>query len=334
LIPSLRARLWQALGPFSFDLMALASNSFSVSSSGPLPFYSESHCPGSSGLNVFAQTPPSGRLYVFPPFVLIPALLRLFLEWGSVEVVVVVPVIRPISPWWTLLQRFSLSSCPLFEAGASKVLCYPSKKGYSPNYLPTTFGLSAFLCRFPVSRVPSKSFEVPSVSVIIVADSMLRSLQGFSWPHPFSVQLFCTGGQRLMDTVCKMYGLISRFQPSICIIHSGVNDLSSGSGMPSIQAAADMIQNAAPKFCSKSRVVFSAITQTRDADLNASVAKANDLMLATCDFLGWRFQNNDFILQRDLSDTVHFGASGVVKIHRALSHSLREVLGTGFGVHV
>jgi hypothetical protein len=68
--------------------------------------------------------------------------------------------------------------------------------------------------------------------------------------------------------------------------------------------------------------------------LNASIAKANNLMLTTCDFLGWRFQNNYFILLRDLSDTVHFGVSGVVRIHRALSHSLREVLGTGFGVHV
>jgi hypothetical protein len=78
--PSLRAKLWHVLGPFSFDLMALASNSFSTLSVRPLPFFSESHCPGSSGLNVFAQTPPAGRLYVFPPFVMIPELLRLFIE--------------------------------------------------------------------------------------------------------------------------------------------------------------------------------------------------------------------------------------------------------------
>ena len=39
--------------------------------------------PGSSGVNVFAQSCPQGeQLYVFPPFVLIPALIKLFIEWG------------------------------------------------------------------------------------------------------------------------------------------------------------------------------------------------------------------------------------------------------------
>jgi hypothetical protein len=86
---SSRLGLWQALGPFSFDLMALASNVFLVPAAGSLPFFSESHCPGSSGVNVFAQPCPAGHLYVFPPFLLIPALLRLFLEWGSAKVVMV-----------------------------------------------------------------------------------------------------------------------------------------------------------------------------------------------------------------------------------------------------
>jgi hypothetical protein len=330
----LRAKLWRALGPFSFDLMALGSNSFSSSTFGPLPFFSESHCPGFSGLNVFAQPPLAGSLYVFPPFVMVPALLWLFIEWGSVEVVMVVPIFRHSSPWLPLLQRFSCSSLPLFDAGASRVLCYPSKKGYAPNYLPTCFGLSAFLCRFPVSGVSSKLIEAPSVSVLVVADSKLKCLQGFSWPHPFSVKLFCTGGQHLMDTLCKMYGLIAHSQPMICIIHSGVNNLSSDCGELSIQAAANMIRSAAPKFCGGSKEIFLAIAQTRDAEQNALVSKANSLLFSMCGTLGWHFQNNDFILQQDLGANVHLGVSGAVKIHHALSHSLREVLGTSFKIHV
>jgi hypothetical protein len=114
----------------------------------------------------------------------------------------------------------------------------------------------------------------------------------------------------------------------------GINDLSADGDVLGIQAAADMICMAAPKFCGRTRVILSAITQTRDADLNALVSKANTLLLSACDTLGWRFQNNDYILQQDLCDTLHLGVLGAVKIHWSLSHSLREVLGTGFGIHV
>ena len=331
---SLRLGLWQTLGPFSFDLMALASNVFSMPGAGLLPFFSESHCPGSSGVNVFAQSCPAGRLYVFPPFLLIPALLRLFLEWGSAEVVIVVPVFDHFPPWWSLLQRFVASSFSLFPAGSSRVLSYPSKKGFSPNLAATPFGLTAFLCNFPPSDAPLKFFAPPSVSVVVVSDSMFRCLQGFSWPHPFAVRLFCSGGQLLMDSVCRMYDLIPRLRPAICIIHSGINDLSSGGGVSAVQAASTMIRAAAPKFCAGVKVIFSAVTQTRDAEINGAVAKTNVLLRETCDALGWLLQNNDFILQSDLRDNVHLSVSGAVKIHRALSHSLRIALGTDFGVHV
>ena len=76
----LRRRLWQAYGPFTFDLMASPSNVLRSPSGAPLPFFSRFDLPRSAGVDVFAQRPPSGRLYVFPPFAMIIPLIRLFVE--------------------------------------------------------------------------------------------------------------------------------------------------------------------------------------------------------------------------------------------------------------
>lgn len=158
---SLRERLWSVFGPFSFDLMSLRSNVFAVPSVVSLPFFSEFPCLGSSGINVFSQSPPSGRLYVYPPFSLIPSILRLFLEWGSLEVVVVVvPVSGRFPPWWALLQPYAISSLSLCKAGDLGVLCFPSKRGFSPNAAPLKYGLSAFLCRFPPSLLSTSSLPL------------------------------------------------------------------------------------------------------------------------------------------------------------------------------
>ena len=81
----LRHRLWQLYGPLHFDLMALTSNVFRDPHDHALPFFSPYPVPNSSGTNVFAQQCPQGRLYCFPPFVLIPPLIRLLAEWGSCE---------------------------------------------------------------------------------------------------------------------------------------------------------------------------------------------------------------------------------------------------------
>jgi hypothetical protein len=324
---ALREKLWVAFGPFSFDLMSLGSNVFSVFAFASLPFFSEYPCLGSSGTNVFSQSPPAGRLYVYPPFTLIPSILRLFLEWGSVEVVIVVPVSRRLPPWWALLQKYSVSSLTLCKAGDVGVVCFPGKRGFSPNTAPLKFGLSAFLCKFPASPLSPSFLPSASVKVIVVSDSMLKCLRGFSWPHPFSVQLLCSGGQLLMDSACRMYDAISGSRPSVCIINSGINDLSSGKGLLSFSSALGMIRSAASKFCGEVKVVFSSMTQTRDAELNVVVAKANAQAKDTCDFLGWHFVNNDYVLQSDLRDNVHLSSSGALKIHRALSHSLQVVSG-------
>eukprot|EP00794_Sanderia_malayensis_P015556 gene15556-biopygen13268 len=64
-------------GPHTFDLMAIPSNVRHDRSGRALKFFSPVPCPSAEGLNIFAQAlDPSETYYVFPPFVLIGALLR------------------------------------------------------------------------------------------------------------------------------------------------------------------------------------------------------------------------------------------------------------------
>ena len=105
LSPALRAHVWSVYGPLAFDLMALPSNVFRSPSGMRLPFFSRDPLSSSAGTDVFAQRPPAGRLYVFPPFALILPLVKLFVEWGGVEVVMILPSFPGSPPGWLSLLR-------------------------------------------------------------------------------------------------------------------------------------------------------------------------------------------------------------------------------------
>ena len=55
LADDLRAALWKRFGPFAFDLMALPSNVMRSPGGRPLPFFSRTPMPSSTGSNVFSQ---------------------------------------------------------------------------------------------------------------------------------------------------------------------------------------------------------------------------------------------------------------------------------------
>ena len=79
--------------------MALLSNVQSSISGSSLPFFSPFPVPGSSGVNVFAQSPSRQRdlfanPYAFPPIILIPDLLR-FLSSQAISCALVVPDVCP-----------------------------------------------------------------------------------------------------------------------------------------------------------------------------------------------------------------------------------------------
>jgi hypothetical protein len=135
-----RHELWARYGPFSIDLMALHSDVFRRPYGSPIPFFAPTACPGASGVNVFAQSRLLGVLYVFPPFIMIPHLLQLFLEWGDVAVVIVAPDFASRRHWWCFLRLFVVDRRPLSSPADIGVLFSPSKSGFILNSPPLPFG--------------------------------------------------------------------------------------------------------------------------------------------------------------------------------------------------
>jgi hypothetical protein len=334
LSPRLRASVWEKFGPFSFDLMSIPSNVFRAPSGQSLPFFAPHHVPGASGINVFAQSSPSGLLYVFPPFIMISALLRLLGEWGGVEIVIILPNFPYKRPAWLhLLQPFVINRFVLSAPVEHDVLLLPSTSGFASNYLPLGFGLEAFRCSFPC--VPARSLPLsPRFRVLLVADSMLRPLEGFKWPSPFEVFLFCFSGGKLQDILKNMFRLSARSSFSVCVFHGGVNDASRFSDdlfSSHFKSVCDFASSGISSFSSSSKIICSSICQTRSPSINIRVGVANSLLREAATALGWLFSSNDAIIFSDLSDEVHLNASGIAKLQRRLFYSMRCALSLPVG---
>ncbi|KAL9961199.1 hypothetical protein ACROYT_G030099 [Oculina patagonica] len=110
----LSVRAWEPVerlfGPHTFDLMSLDSNCQRDGKGRCLPHFTPCATPGSSGINVFAQSLPSDHnLYVFPPFVLIAPLLKCMFEQGfHGAFTIVIPDLKPRRFWWALLQSLAV----------------------------------------------------------------------------------------------------------------------------------------------------------------------------------------------------------------------------------
>jgi hypothetical protein len=322
----LRDRLWGSFGPFSFDLLALPSNVFRDPSGLPLPFFSLAPCPSSSGTNVFAQSPPSGILYAFPPFALIVPLVNLFVEWGGVDVVVVVPSFSQRSPAWvTLIRPYVLRSLPLSSASDLGVLSLPSRRGFSPNVLPLGFGLSALRCRFPSRPPVPRPLALPPFRVVIVSDSMLRPFQSLKWPSPFAVNVFSLSGASFREVFLRLLRH-AELPYDAFLVHAGVNDASrAGDDFDrdfrfSCSYAAGLV---ATYFAGR-RVVCSTVCQTKSSDVNTRVAMANSALREFADLGHWGLISNDNIRFADLHDTVHLNASGAARLFCNFLHAFRS----------
>ena len=74
------AQIQQRFGPHTLDLMSLESNVMRNVKGHPLPHFTPFPLPGSSGVNMFAQSlDVAGNCYVFPPFCLVGPTLRFLL---------------------------------------------------------------------------------------------------------------------------------------------------------------------------------------------------------------------------------------------------------------
>ena len=324
---SLRKQIWDCYGPFSFDLMAQPSNVFKTPAGRPLKFFSRAPAPNAAGVNVFAQRPPKGRLYVFPPFAVITPLIRLLVEWGGVSVVVVLPSQKNSKPVWrSLLLPFIQDALPLFDPGARGVLRIPSSSGFIENRLPVSFGLTAYNCRFPSAPAPQAPLPVSAVEVLIVGDSVLRPLLRLSWPAPFQVLVRSFSGAtfaRCVDEAAKFSS--SKFK--IVIVHGGVNDASRGAAdfkekFPAL--AKSSCARLSSAFAGRA-VLLSTACQSRSAEMNIKIGYANQVFRDTAQARRWGLISNDNVHTFDLIDNVHLNAAGTAKLHRNILMSLKSM---------
>ena len=324
---SLRRRVWEFFGPFSVDLMALPSNAFRRPDGHVLPFFAPFPAESSSGTNVFAQSRPLGVAYVFPPFCMIVAVIRLLMEWGSVQAVLVLPQFSSLRPsWMQLLRPHVLDQRLLSSPRDLGVLDLPSASGFSPNLLPLGFGLIAYRCSFPPSPTPSPPPPQRHLRVLVVSDSMLRPLERLVWPIPFDVTVRCFRGGLLRDIVFELLRALRSRRFDACVVHGGVNDISKN--MPAPQAALDAACAHVSSMLSAHcfiPIVVSTVCQTRRSDLNIGVAYVNAGLRRLVSTNGWSVASHDHIIFSDLSDDVHLNAVGVAKIFRSLHHALRVV---------
>ena len=139
----------KAFGPHSFDLMALPSNVKKSRNGCNLKFYSPSHFNESSGVNVFAQSlSPSENYYVFPPFILLGALLKWFKSQTLVHVTLIAPDVSPRKYLWPLLNAMSSGSLKIGSKGESNVILFPPRSKQVWHFRPLPWDLYAFRIMF------------------------------------------------------------------------------------------------------------------------------------------------------------------------------------------
>lgn len=141
-------RIQSRFGPHSADLMALPSNVQVASDNLPLPFFSPHPTPGSSGVNLFAQSPSVlphmfSNPYVFPPIVLISQVYRFLEESAVTRYTLCVPDITPRRFWWPLIWSQATDSFLLAPRGSQGIVLTPSREGFSSTW-PTPWDLWVF----------------------------------------------------------------------------------------------------------------------------------------------------------------------------------------------
>ena len=324
LSPALRRKIWAAYGPLAHDLMALPSNVFRDPSGTALPFFSRFPVPSAAGVNVFVQPPPGGRLYAFPPFGIITPVLRLFMEWGGVEVVLVLPVFPRVAAWSQLLRPFVQDSLPLFSPASSMgALLFPSSAGFSENLLPLRFGLTAYRCVFPARSPPPASPVPAAFRVLVIGDSVLRPLLTLSWPAPLRVILHSLSGAPVASAVAKARALAS-VQFDALLLHAGVNDASRAcvdwdARLDEVGVSLRSLASSLGGRC----LLVSTVCQSRCDDINTRVAPLNRVFREGALRGDWALVSNDNIRFHDLSDDVHLNAAGTARLFRNFCVALK-----------
>jgi hypothetical protein len=106
-------KIWDAFGPFTYDIMASSSNVKCNTVGEKLKKFSRYFSKGCEGVDVFTQNLGNLEgLYCFPPICMIAPVLSL-LKSQKASAVVVVPDIRDV--WWSTLKEGEVSSLTITQ---------------------------------------------------------------------------------------------------------------------------------------------------------------------------------------------------------------------------
>lgn len=131
----LSPRAWETIqikyGPHDCDLMALDNNAMMDFKGKVLEHFTPTKTPFSSGVDLFAQDLTRfSNPYVFPPLVLIPAVLAYLKEQNVSVCTVVVPELEVKPAWWPEILVRSKTNFILGIKGQKDMMLIPSEKGY------------------------------------------------------------------------------------------------------------------------------------------------------------------------------------------------------------
>lgn len=310
-----------------FDLMALDSNAMVTREGLPLPHYTPYPTPGSSGVNIFSQRLSRAVLYyVFPPFSLIPSVLR-YVEAQQATVTIVVPKPNPLPVWFPKLVGMAKGAVLIGERGDRGALLYPTRKGYQEDKI----GLSHSLWAVRLSPTSSQSENPYSMCLLggrlgakqgsterllIVSDSMLGFLLTSDMGRDPLVHVFAVSGGCLVGVLEQLCRLVRRVRPRLVVVHAGVNDLqargkSEFDMMSGFESAARRLSHSGALRDSSSRkVVVSSIVCTKRSLVNARVEYANTVLRRLAEKCNWAYLDNSMIGPSDLRDGLHLNRAG------------------------
>ena len=305
-------------GPHTCDMFSLDSNAITDPTGSSLRHFTPYLTPFSGGVDAFAQVySPAENYYAYPPFCLIPAVVRFVIQEG-INCTLIFPDIRPLQSWFTLVHRFAALVVPVGLQHDRGVIQYPSRRGFLADKKGLQCDLLA--ARFLLSPLSDKTalghihrWDTLSL-VIFLGDSMIQ----FSVGSYKDTTVISIGGARMQHFSSEFLRThISKACPYLVIMHIGTNDVNK-STIPVQQAMSHSQMFLEPLFKSlfllqKSlcfAVGISGCIYTKSAFINTKVDALNVLLRKESRAYNFTFVDNSNIRQSHLRDFVHLNMEG------------------------